>query len=139
MASMTEPAWTNLDRFLDVDAIQCETPMKDAQRIRAQEMLGESDVNGDVVLIGAVLAHVECDEAVAVVSDDRRVRTMARGLDARVTGTIGVLVRAVAEGLPADEGRELVRRVDAQGLHLTGELRDRAFELIDEAAVSRSE
>jgi hypothetical protein len=70
-----------------------------------------------------------------VVSDDRRVRTVARGLGATVTGTVGVLVRGVREReLSAEDGKELVRRVDSRGLHMTGELREKAYELVEDAA-----
>ncbi|WP_254524428.1 DUF3368 domain-containing protein [Natrinema caseinilyticum] len=72
-----------------------------------------------------------------VVSDDRRVRTVARGLGATVTGTIGVIVRATEEGLPESDAKAIVRRLDEHGLHMTAELRDTANELVDEAASRR--
>lgn len=72
---------------------------------------------------------------VGVVSDDRRVRTVTRGLGATVTGTMGVLVRAVEEGRSSgDEAKTLLRRVDGGGLHMTAELRERAREMIEDAA-----
>lgn len=132
----TEPARTNLDRALESEVVTTDTA-DDARIAQAQTVLGESTVNGDVELIAAVLADTADDRAVGVVSDDRRVRTTARGLGARVTGTVGVVVRAVEEGLPADEAEALVARLDAHGLHMTGELRARAAALIDDAA-SRS-
>ncbi|WP_207891154.1 DUF3368 domain-containing protein [Natrarchaeobius oligotrophus] len=84
-------------------------------------------------LIAAVLAHEDADDSVAIVSDDRRVRTVARGLGATVTGTVGVIVRAVEEGLSPNEAKAIVRRVDEHGLHMTAELRDKAIELVDDA------
>ena len=69
-----------------------------------------------------------------VVSDDRRVRTVARGLGATVTGTIGVLVRAVEEGLSEADAKTIVRRLDDYGLHMTAELRAGAIDLIESAA-----
>lgn len=130
----TEPAATNVERFLDRDAVTTASPVTDVHDERAMEVLGESDCNGDVRVIAAVLAHTASGESVAVVSDDRRLRTVAGGLGARITGTIGVIVRAVEEGVPADEAKALVRRVDEHGLHTTGELRETAYSLIESAA-----
>ena len=73
-------------------------------------------------------------ESVAVISDDRRVRTVADGLSAQVTGTIGVLVRAVEAGLQPAVAHELLRQLDANGLHMTATLRSRAAERIEDAA-----
>ncbi|WP_193361366.1 hypothetical protein [Halococcus hamelinensis] len=69
-----------------------------------------------------------------MVSDDRRVRTIADGLGAIATGTVGVVVRAVDEGLPPDDAKDLTRAIDRHGLHMTGELRETADELIEDAA-----
>lgn len=129
----TEPARTNLDRFADRDDVAVAAEPAEAAIADARSILSESTVNGDVQSIAAVL---DGDE-VAVVSDDRRVRTTARNLGARVTGTIGVVVRAVEEGLPAAEGKALVRRIDGHGLHMTGELRDAAYDLVEAAASDR--
>jgi hypothetical protein len=51
-----------------------------------------------------------------------------------VTGTIGVVVRGVEAGISKDDGLDIVERIDARGLHMTGELRDTAETLIREAA-----
>jgi len=130
----TDPARTNLDRFCEQENSHVTNPATEKEETRARETLGESDVNGDVRMIAAVLAHTAAAEPVAVVSDDRRLRTVARGLGARVTGTIGVIVRGVEECLSEAGGKQLVRRVDEHGLHMTGELRERADELIEGAA-----
>lgn len=50
-----------------------------------------------------------------------------------VTGTIGVVVRAVHGGLAPAPATELGRRIDAHGLHLTGDRREGADEPIDKA------
>lgn len=130
----TEPAKTNLERLLNQDAVDTVSSGTDVDDEQATEILDESEVNGDVRLIAAVLAHTKADEAVAIVSDDRRLRTVARGLGAHVTGTIGVVVRAVEEGLSEDEAKTLVRRVDEHGLHMTASLREKANDLIEAAA-----
>lgn len=130
----TEPARTALRQFREAREPTTSKSVDEAIVERARETLGETERNGDVELIARVLAH----DDVVVVSDDQRVRTTARTLGATVTGTIGVVVRAVSAGrLTADEGKALVRRLDSHGLHLTGELREQADELITDAAAAQ--
>lgn len=133
----TEPANTNLSRFIDQwDTATANSPAEE-RLTQAKEILGETTANGDVHLIAAVLAYTADEEPIGLVSDDRRVRTTARGLGATVTGTIGVVVRSVDEGLDQDDAHDLVDRLDAHGLHMTGSLRDKAYSLIDAAASDR--
>lgn len=134
----TEPAQTNLNRFIDQYEVETTDPAVQNRVQQAKEVLGEEEQNGDVYLIAAVLAYTADDLPVGVVSDDRRVRTTARGLGATVTGTVGVIVRAVEEGLDREEAYNLVRRIDSHGLHMTGNLREKAYSLIDDAAESTS-
>ena len=127
----SEPARTALRQFREARELGTSKSVDEAVVERARETLGETERNGDVELIARVLAY----DDIGVVSDDQRVRTTARTLGATVTGTIGVVVRAVSAGrITADEGTELVRRLDSHGLHLTGELREQADDLIAEAA-----
>ena len=128
----TEPAATNLRTFLESNRIAENPRLKTGAIEKAREILGEDGRNGDVEIIAAVFQH--SGDGIGVVSDDRRVRTTARSLGVTVTGTIGVVVRAVEAGYSAEEGKELVRRIDGHGLHLTGELRETAYDLIDDAA-----
>jgi predicted nucleic acid-binding protein len=130
----TEPTQTNLSRFIAQNAVATADPVVQDRVEQAKEVLGEAERNGDVSLIAAVLAYTAEDRPVGVVSDDKRVRTTARGLGATVTGTVGVIVRAVEEGLDREEAHDLIRRIDSHGLHMTGTLREKADELIDEAA-----
>lgn len=131
----TEPARTALQRLLIRSAVLSTFPGTEADLEGAQEVLGESDWNADVWLIAAVMTHSGSDKGVAIVSDDRRVRTVSRGLGARVTGTLGVVVRAVREErLKRSDAKALVRRLDEHGLHMTAELRERADQLIDDNA-----
>lgn len=140
----TEPAHSNLRRFTNDDEAGCsnESDATDAAREsipRAMDLLNEDEVSGDVVLIGAVIRLQQTGDDVAVVSDDRRVRRVAEGLRAEVTGTVGVIVRAVSEGrLDEAAGLALVERLDERGLHMTAELRERAEELVRDAAGSRT-
>ena len=132
----TEPAQTNLTRFIERYEVETTDPVVDDHLQQAKDILGEEEENGDVYLIGAVLGYTADNQSVGIVSDDRRVRTTARGLGAVVTGTVGVVVRAVEEGLDREEAYTLVDRIDSHGLHMTGSLRDKAYSLIDEAAGS---
>ena len=134
----TEPAQTNLDRFVEQYEVKTTDSVVDDYLQQAKEVLGEEEKNGDVYLIGAVLGYTADDLSVGIVSDDRRVRTTARGLGAIVTGTIGVVVRSVEEGLDREEAYELVDRIDSHGLHMTGSLREKAYLLIDDAAEATS-
>lgn len=135
----TEPARTNVERFCSTEGVSTGDGFDpgDDYVSEARSILEEKAVNGDVELVAAVLSRTDAGEPVGVVSDDVRVRTVAEGLGATVTGTIGVVARAVDEGLGADEAKALVRRLDDRGLHLTGELRETAYELIEEAATDR--
>lgn len=130
----TEPARTNLDRFTDRHGVVTADDLSIDRLHEAKRVLGAESENGDVYLIAAVLSETAASKPVGVVSDDRRVRTTARGLGATVTGTVGVIVRAVDEGLDPQDAHEIVERVDSHGLHMTGSLRKKAASLIDEAA-----
>jgi|AntDeeMetagen681_2_1112603.scaffolds.fasta_scaffold06060_3 predicted nucleic acid-binding protein len=134
----TEPAQTNLTRFIEQYEVETTDPVVDDHLQEAKEVLGEVEKIGDVYLIGAVLGYTADDLPIGIVSDDRRVRTTARGLGAIVTGTIGVVVRAVEDGLDREEAYTLVDRIDSHGLHMTGSLREKAYSLIDEAAEATS-
>ena len=133
-----EPAQTNLSRFIDQYEIATTDPALQGRVQQAKNILGEKEQNGDVALIAAVLAYTAEDRPVGVVSDDQRVRTTARGLGATVTGTVGVIVRAVEEGLDRETAYDLITQIDSHGLHMTGSLREKAYSLIDEAAESTS-
>lgn len=133
----TEPARTNLDTFLDrEDVTLLHTPADHDTLTPAQDMLEADAIHGDVELIAGVLSF-EDDTNVGVVSDDRRIRTLSSGLGASVTGTIGVVIRAVEDGLPPADGKDLVERIDSHGLHMTGELRQTAYRLVEDAAENR--
>lgn len=128
-----EPAATNLDRLVERGRLSPATP-EDRWCRRARDVLGDDDRNGDVEIVAHVLARTSSGSTVGVVSDDRRVRTTAGGLGATVTGTLGVVVRSVEAGRDPDDAKALLRRLDEQGLHMTAGLRERADELVEEAA-----
>ncbi|MCX2819053.1 hypothetical protein EGH25_06775 [Haladaptatus sp. F3-133] len=123
----TEPARTNLVNFVDSDEVRTELTTSNGSLREAREVLNEDEENGDVQIVACVLEQ----EDVAVLSDDRRVRTVSEGFGATVTGTVGVVVRAVREGMSSEEAKDVVRRVDQHGLHMTAELREKAYELVE--------
>lgn len=135
----TEPARTNVERFCsrgDTVVGEATRPGEDPLE-DGRSLLGDGDETGDVHLVAAVLERTgrgESTGAVGVVSDDARVRTVADGLGATVTGTVGVVVRAVHEGLNPEAAKDVIRRIDDNGLHMTGELRETAYRLVDEAS-----
>jgi len=133
--STVEPTATNLDDLLDGDDA-AETTDHGEQVERAESLLGEKDVGSAVAVLAGVLAHRDPEDrsAVAVVSEDRTVRRMARGLGAEVTSSFGVVVRATLEDkyLSQTQAKRIVRRIDQHGTHLTGELRERAVGEISE-------
>ncbi|MFB6114113.1 MAG: hypothetical protein ABEJ58_08440 [Halodesulfurarchaeum sp.] len=130
----TEPARTNLQSFLESHDIEYGDLGYEEQIPRAMSLLEEPERNGDVEIIAAVLTLREDDRPAGVVSDDRRIRTTGDAFGATVTGTIGVVVRAVEEGLSESAGLDILERIDSRGLHTTGELREKAESLIREAA-----
>lgn len=137
----TEPARTNLGEFLNQDSVGASRGTGDLfdesaeAEEKAKDLLGEKEVNGDVRIISGVVRNKNTEDERIIISDDKRVRTVANSLGATVTGTVGVIVRAVEErDMTAEEGKDLVRQVDSHGLHMTGELREKAYELVEEAA-----
>ena len=133
--STVEPAATNLEELLDGDDVETESEDQ-ADVERTGRLLGEKDVGAAASVIAGVLAHRDPEDrsAVAVVSEDRTVRRMARGLGAEVTSSFGVVVRATLEDkyLSPRQAKRIVRRIDQHGMHLTGELRERAVGEIGE-------
>lgn len=127
-----EPAATNLDRFLDEHDV--ETGPDDGEWLDAAgELLDADDRNSDVHLIAGLLAARDRGEDVALVSNDRRLRALAEGLGATITGTFGVVVRAslADKYFPASQAKRVIRRTDHHGLQMTGQLRERAVGEVD--------
>jgi len=122
-----EPTATNLTEYRESDI---DTGVDEGHVDQAESLLGDSDLGAAVTVLAGVLAHRDKDDraAVAVVSEDRTVRRMAQGLGAEVTSSFGVVVRAAIEDkyLKPTQAKRIVRRIDQHGMHLTGELRERA-------------
>ena len=134
--STVEPAATNLADLLEGDEVSVVTDHEDHVE-RARALLGEKDVGSALSVLAGVLGHRDPEDrsAVAVVSEDRTVRRMTRGLGAEVTSSFGVVVRATLEDkyLSPSQAKRIVRRIDQHGMHLTGELRERAVGEIAES------
>ena len=131
----TDPARTNLDRFVD-EKEPVTGPVETAWTDEAMDVLGADERTSDVRVIEGILAATDGDSdevgddapAAGLVSEDRRLRTIAEGFGATVTGTFGVVVRAASDDkyLSTTQAKRIVRRIDSHGLHLTGELREQA-------------
>jgi len=134
----TEPAKTNMEKFVhDGGATRQEIETDHGER--AMDILGVENPVVESRLLEPLLAtrdgeapgaNTSDDEPmVGLVTDDRRLRTVAEGLGATVTGTFGVVVRATGEDkyLKTTQAKRIVRRIDSHGLHLTGELRAQAI------------
>lgn len=133
-AVTTEPARTALGNFLAEQDVSRAVPEKAAER--ATDVLGIEPDTHEAAMLAGVLAHADPDDrtAVAVVSDDARVRTLADGFGATVTGSFGVVVRAAAADkyLTRTQARRIVRRMDGHGLEMTGRMRERVLGSIGE-------
>jgi len=127
-----EPAATNLTRLLEDHDVVTDPDVED-WLATARETLDAPADNGDVYLVAGLLAARERGDDVVLISDDRRLRAVADGLGATVTGTFGVVVRAATEDkyFPMSQAKRVVRRTDSHGLQMTGQLRERAVGEVD--------
>lgn len=127
-----EPAATNLDRFLAEYAVDTD-PETEAWLDAAVQLLEASERTSDVHLVAGLLASRDRGEEFALVSDDRRLRAIADGLGATITGTFGIVVRASLDDkyFPKTQAKRVVRRTDHHGLQMTGQLRERAVGEVD--------
>ena len=121
--------------LLDTDThVRAESPAADVVE-HARTLLNDEHVTGDAAIIASVMVAAEGDGDIGVISDDQRIRRIAAGLGAEVTGTTGVIVEAVRQEQFAPVGaKQLVRDIDRQGFLMTGDLREAADTFIDQAA-----
>jgi len=126
-----EPATTNIERFLaDHDVVT--DPDADAWLDDASALLDE-DATSDVAVVAGLLGDRERGVERALASDDRRLRAVAEGLGASVTGTFGLVVSASVgdKYFSTTQAKRVVRRTDHHGLQMTGRLRERAVGEVD--------
>ena len=127
-----EPAATNLARFLAEYDVATEPPVDAAPfEADAAALLADSRPPSDRALVAALLAARDAAEGefqAGLVSDDRRLRAIADGLGATITGTFGVVVRAAMDDkyFHMTQAKRVIRRMDQHGLQSTGPLRSRA-------------
>lgn len=128
----TEPARTNLERFLAEHDVETE-PDDDQWLAPASELLDSEEPGSDGHLVAGLLGARDRGEDVALVSDDRRLRAVADGLGATVTGTFGIVVAASLRDkyFSPDQAKRVIRRTDHHGLQMTGRLRERAVGAVD--------
>lgn len=123
-----EPAETALARFLDEESVT--TAVDETELASAKNVLDTEAVTPSVSIVAGILAHTDGDDrtAVGIVSEDRRLRSIAEGFGASTTSSFGVVVRAAVSDSSLKPGhvKRIVRRMDSHGLHMTGELRERA-------------
>ena len=125
--------WIDVVRPLDNGAFPDEW---DDRLQKAATHLGRSDDPdewaGDVPLLAAAMFESE----VVVVTDDKPIRRTCKALSIPVSGSIGVLIRAVERGdVGAEAAKDELVAMDEVGARLSASLLRRAERLIDDAAV----
>ncbi|WP_254525118.1 DUF3368 domain-containing protein [Natrinema caseinilyticum] len=89
------------------------------------------DWGGDVPLLAAALSH----EELVIVTDDKPLRKTCKVLSIPVTGSLGILIRAVERGdLDPATAKGKLEAMDEVGARLSVRLLRRAERLIDDAA-----
>lgn len=117
-----------------------QSPEMEAAQHRAEAHLGREaepdSSDGDVALLTSALLHAETyGRDVVVLADDKPLRKTCKALSIPVSGSIGVLIRAVERGdLPPEAAQENLYAMDEVGARLSASLVKRAERMIDEAA-----
>ena len=123
-----EPAATALERFRTEETVT--TTLDEGEIDAARRVLDAEQTTASVAVVAGILAHADADDptGVGVVSEDRRLRSLAEGFGASTTSSFGVVVRAALSDSSLKPGhvKRIVRRMDSYGLHMTGEMRERA-------------
>jgi predicted nucleic acid-binding protein len=127
-----EPATSALARVRaegDVTVVHASDRIDDAA-----SYLGVTDpsgTSGDVALLSVALTR----ESPVVVTDDRPLRKTCKALSIPVSGSIGVLIRAVERGdIGAQAATEKLYAMDEVGARLSASLVRKAERLIEDAA-----
>ncbi|QSG15197.1 hypothetical protein [Halapricum desulfuricans] len=124
----TEPAATNLAQFIEESTVI--TSVRPEVREQAASALGLDAAGYEAALLGGLFDEsIDDDRRILVLSDDKRLRALAEGLGASVTGSFGVVVRAAVEDkyLSAGQAKRIVSRMDDHGVQLTGQLKTAAI------------
>jgi predicted nucleic acid-binding protein len=129
----SDPAAKTLSDAIADGWITCPQSVSDAAVEEAASHLGRSDeeLRGDAVL----LAHALVADDPVVITDDKPLRQTCKALSIPISGSIGVLVRAVERGdVDSDAAKETLYAMDEVGARLSASLVKRAERLIDDAA-----
>jgi predicted nucleic acid-binding protein len=134
----SEPAESALDDALEEWASERAVldELEAVGKARAYLGAGEDATGGDCALLAAALhAQNAAPEMPVVVTDDKPLRETCKALSVPVSGSLGVLIRAVEQDtLDADEAKARLLAMDEVGARLSASLLRRAERLIDEAA-----
>jgi predicted nucleic acid-binding protein len=127
-----EPAATNLGRFLDESDVTTQPPVEDWLD-DARALLDAETAHSDAWIVAGLLAARDSETPAVLVSDDRRLRAVADGLGATVTGTFGIVVGAAVDDkyFSTNQAKRVIRRTDHHGIQMTGRLRERAIGEVD--------
>lgn len=138
----SEPAERELERALGVwiasptlgrDGTNADerTESLEAAATHLGRSTNPDDWGGDIPLLAAAMYY----EDSVVVTDDKPLRETCKVLSVPVSGSIGVLIRAVERGaLEGDEAKAKLEAMDEVGARLSARLLKRAERLIDDAA-----
>lgn len=98
----------------------------------------DGDRDGDVALLAYALFSKNRTEDVVLITDDEPLRKTCKALSIPVSGSIGVLIRAVErEDLSREEAKETLYAMDEVGERLSASLVQRAAQMIDDGYVQR--
>jgi predicted nucleic acid-binding protein len=101
------------------------------------EGYGHPYVEGDIGLLALALLRDDPErrlDSPVVVTDDKPLRQTCKALSVPVSGSIGILVRAVERGaIEAEEAKNTLYAMDEVGARFSASLMKRAENLIDEA------
>lgn len=131
------PAESELERAVGewIEPVSALSGDRGSDPERAAERLGASsdpdDWSGDVALLAAAMER----EDPVVITDDKPLRRTCKALSIPVSGSIGVVVRAVERGdLDPEVAKETLYAMDEVGARLSASLVRRAERMIDDAA-----
>ncbi|WP_324756516.1 DUF3368 domain-containing protein [Haloarcula sp. GH36] len=123
-------SWVTSSKLVNTDLLQEAASHLGTEVTEDELALTEPPVEADV----ALLAHALLHDRPVLVTDDKPLRKTCMALSIRVSGSIGVLVRAVECGaITADDAKSTLYAMDEVGARLSATLVRRAEQLIDDA------
>lgn len=129
----SNPAAKTLSDAIADGWVTCPQSVPDPAVEEAASHLGRSDdeLRGDAVLLAHALVAVDP----VVITDDKPLRQTCTALSIPISGSIGVLVRAVERGdIGPDDATDTLYAMDEVGARFSASLVRRAERLIDDAS-----